>query len=323
MEINVPTILNDTDICNKSVSTMSPVNNFNIVLYFATCLIIFFGIVGLCGNLLTIVALVKSSQIRGSTTAAFIVSLSVVDFLYYIISLPFTASDYILQRWIYGDVLCVFYPFMQYFTCGLSLLSVTAISINRYVLIAHQNLYNNIYNKQGTAAIIIGYWLFAFIILFPTLIGKWGRFGYDEKIFTCTILEVDGRSAKSFVFGLAFFIPCVAIVICYARIFWVVRKSSRRMKMHSNLNITEDTKGSDAKKREQEWRMTKMVLIIFCTFLICNLPITIVKVTDKQNNCLILQVFVSILVYANSSINPIIYVVINKQYRQAYINLFH
>lgn len=52
-----------------------------------------------------------------------------------------------------------------------------------------------------------------------------GQFGYDPKLETCSILpDENGRSSKTALFVIAFFIPCLVIVVCYARIFWVVHK---------------------------------------------------------------------------------------------------
>ncbi|XP_076306279.1 G-protein coupled receptor moody-like isoform X2 [Tachypleus tridentatus] len=308
---------NDTEAHFVSDTFVSPMLKRKAILHFATLCIIVLSIIGIFGNLLTIVALVKCPRVR-SATAVFIVSLSISDFLYNAISFPFSASDYILQKWIYGDALCVFYPFTQYLNGGLSLLFVTAIAINRYVLIAHQGLYEKIYQKRNIAMMIVGICLFAFIVLLPTLIGAWGRFGYDKSILTCTILEVDGRSSKAFLFIFGFVIPCITIVVCYARIFYVVKKSSSRLNMYKTVEMKEKKSARDFKRREEEWRVTRMVLIIFCCFLVCYLPNTIVKVIDEQNKYPVLHILVYILIYASASINPIIYGVTNKQYRQAY-----
>lgn len=64
--------------------------------------------------------------------------------------------------------------------------------------------------------------------------------------------------------------------------------------------------------------ITKMVLAIFLSFLACYLPITIIKVVDKNVNWPGLHIFGYIMIYLSSCINPIIYVIMNKQYRQAY-----
>ncbi|XP_022252656.1 G-protein coupled receptor moody-like, partial [Limulus polyphemus] len=245
-------------------------------MYFAAFCIIVSIIVGLSGNLLTIVALVQCPRVR-SAPAAFIISLCVADFLFCALSLPFSASRFIHQRWIHGDVLCVIFPFMRYVNVGLSLLSITAITINRYVLIAHQKVYEKIYRKRYISLMIAAVWLFSFAMLLPTLIGAWGRFGYDKNILSCSILKVNGRSSKTFLFIFGFLIPCITIIVCYARIFWVIKRSANRVRGHSNSETKEQKKDRDAKKRKEEWRVTRMVLIIFCSFLVCYLPITIVK----------------------------------------------
>lgn len=41
----------------------------------------------------------------------------------------------------------------------------------------------------------------------------------------------------------------------------------------------------ELKQKRSEWRITKMVLVIFLSFLACYLPITIVKVADAEVRC--------------------------------------
>lgn len=74
----------------------------------------------------------------------------------------------------------------------------------------------------------------------------------------------------------------------------------------------------DAKQKRNEWRITKMVLAIFLSFIACYLPITIIKVLDKDVNWPGLHIFGYIMLYLSACINPIIYVIMNRQYRQAY-----
>lgn len=74
----------------------------------------------------------------------------------------------------------------------------------------------------------------------------------------------------------------------------------------------------DAKAKRNEWRITKMVLAIFLSFVCCYLPITVTKVADKDVQYPAFHIFGYIMLYLSSCINPIIYVIMNKQYRQAY-----
>lgn len=61
------------------------------------------------------------------------------------------------------------------------------------------------------------------------------------------------------------------------------------MRKHATPTIkSPHTPGRDIrelKQKRSEWRITKMVLVIFLSFLACYLPITIVKVADAQVRC--------------------------------------
>lgn len=59
-------------------------------------------------------------------------SLCIADFLFCLLVLPFSASNFIYRDWIHGDVLCTIFPLMRYGNLGVSLLSIAMISINRY-----------------------------------------------------------------------------------------------------------------------------------------------------------------------------------------------
>lgn len=113
-----------------------------------------------------------------------------------------------------------------------------------------------------------------------------GEFGYEAHLKSCSIIAKDGRSPKRGLFVLGFLIPCITITICYANIFWVVRRSEMRMRSHS-APATTGAAGTDCGQgvrplTESEWRVTKMVLAIFLSFLVCYLPITITKTVDKD-----------------------------------------
>lgn len=60
-------------------------------------------------------------------------SLCVADFIFCLLTLPFSSSRFIHGGWIHGDVLCTMFPFMRYGNVGVSLLSIAMITINRWV----------------------------------------------------------------------------------------------------------------------------------------------------------------------------------------------
>lgn len=234
-------------------------------------------------------------------------------------------------------------------------------------MIAHHSSYGKIYKRHWIAAMIIFCWVFSYGMQLPTLVGAWGTFDYDPKLGTCSILEDDhGHSSKTTLFVTAFVIPCIIIIACYTKIFWVVHKSEQRLKRHANKqnsipnnlrttplattsnvetgngqsrvssadssSFSTDVKHESVQKqtttrikdqrevraKRNEWRITKMVLAIFLSFVICYLPITIAKVADQDVEHPNFHILSYIMLYLSACINPIIYVIMNKQYRKAY-----
>jgi hypothetical protein len=68
-------------------------------------------------------------------------------------------------------------------------------------------------------------------------------------------------------------------------------------------------------------KLLKMILVIFASFVICYLPITISKTFKDTIDIQELNIAGYVLIYLTTCINPIIYVVMSSEYRQAYKNL--
>ena len=93
----------------------------------------------------------KLCQVR-NTTAIFIINLSVSDLLFCCFNLPLAASKFLTRHWIWGPELCQLYPLLRYGLLGVSVFNILAITINRYVMIAHPY----IYNRSGPGPPVIG-----------------------------------------------------------------------------------------------------------------------------------------------------------------------
>nr|CAD7401038.1 unnamed protein product [Timema cristinae] len=202
-----------------------------------------------------------------------------------------------------------------------------------FIMITRTSVYSKIYKRVWIGAMIVFCWVFSYSMQMPTLFGVWGKFDFDPNLGSCTITkDTNGHSSKAFLFIVGFVIPCLVIICCYTVIFWVVHKSESRLREHAatmrssdgNLtNLAGKTKSRsreqrDLKAKRNEWRITKMVLAIFLSFVVCYLPITIVKVADSEVKYPGFHVLGYLMLYLSSCINPIIYVIMNKQYRQAY-----
>lgn len=82
------------------------------------------------------------------------------------------------------------------------------------------------------------------------------------------------------------------------------------------------TRGNESGKMSaKDKKLLKMILVIFLSFVICYLPITITKISKDIIDWRGLNIAGYILIYLTTCINPIIYVVMSSEYRSAYKNV--
>ncbi|XP_038131166.1 G-protein coupled receptor 84 [Cyprinodon tularosa] len=69
-------------------------------------------------------------------------------------------------------------------------------------------------------------------------------------------------------------------------------------------------------------RVTRMCFTVFLCFVCCYVPFLLLNIADKQNRApQMLHMFCANLTWLNSCINPVLYAVMNRQFRQAYSEL--
>ncbi|XP_014474408.1 PREDICTED: protein trapped in endoderm-1 [Dinoponera quadriceps] len=279
----------------------------------AICAIIF-SIIGVLGNLVTVIALLRYTRLRRHATTAFVINLSISDLIFSAINLPLTASRYLNEAWVLGETLCKIFPLFFYGNVAVSLLSMVAITINRYVLISRSDMYARLYTNRGIMWMLIAIWTLSFSLLLPPLLGIWGTLGLDSASFSCTILKKNGSSPKKFLFVLGFLLPCVVISVSYLCIYWRVRRSRKNLEAHAK----ERQRSCGGFQRREDSRVTRLMLTIFICFLISFMPLMLMNVIDDKMQIPGLHIVASVLAWASAVINPFIYAGTNKLYREAY-----
>lgn len=154
---------------------------------------------------------------------------------------------------------------------------------------------------------VVGTWLLSFSIMIPTWRGIWGKFGLDVAIGSCSILhDHNDRSPKEFLFVLAFMVPCLCIVFCYTRIFYLVRKAAFRSREpaskailskgnETNRNVAneadkakDDNKVADSKNdgnfNIKPFDVAEDIQFIDDNYSLDNLPISYEKINQKNTN---------------------------------------
>lgn len=122
------------------------------------------------GNSLVIAAVVNTRKLR-TVTNIFIVSLACADLLLGIAVLPFSISLEVVDTWLWGDIWCSMWLAIDVLLCTASILSLCAISLDRYVAVTHPIRYPSIMSGARGRVLVAGVWILSFVICLPPLIG--------------------------------------------------------------------------------------------------------------------------------------------------------
>ncbi|XP_023559987.1 sphingosine 1-phosphate receptor 3 [Octodon degus] len=189
---------------------------------------------------------------------------------------------------------------------GASTCSLLAIAIERHLTMIKMRPYDA--NKKHRVFLLIGMcWLIAFSLGALPILG-WNCL---QNLPDCsTILPL--YSKKYIAFCISIFIAIlVTIVILYARIYFLVKSSSRKVANHNS---------------ERSMALLRTVVIVVSVFIACWSPLFILFLIDvacrvKECSVLFQDRWFIMLAVLNSAMNPVIYTLASKEMRRAFFRL--
>ncbi|CAH0625557.1 unnamed protein product [Chrysodeixis includens] len=381
--VNSSSSANVTQVRYGSDAELAAVHLFqnysDSLLCFATVCCVIYTVIGIPGNLTTIVALARCRKLRNAT-AIFIINLHICEVLFCVLVLPITAITFAQKHWTHGVVVCRLYPLVKYSLNAVSILTILAIAINRYVIVCHPLRYPKIYKRRNLSIMLLAIWISAFGLFMPTGFGVYGRFELEPEGGFCTMLrDSENRSPKTLILWFSFVLPFMVIVFCYSRIWWVVRQTAKKSQIArpthlpigddqqnvsgnrkpyvsfdisistnssteegSSCTVTPTEEGERAVVRifKAPFRLTRkgvrpkvptrkdkklrtVIAAIMISYCVTHMPIMITRLAYKTYKMdPIANIFAHLLEYSASCINPLIYGLMSREYRQAYKNLF-
>lgn len=88
-------------------------------------------LVGTVGNSLVLAVLLRNGQMNTKTTNLFILNLGVADLCFIVFCVPFQATIYTMDEWVFGSFLCKAVHFLIYLTMYASVFTLAAVSLDR------------------------------------------------------------------------------------------------------------------------------------------------------------------------------------------------
>ncbi|XP_068736176.1 melatonin receptor type 1B-like [Montipora capricornis] len=299
-----------------SLSTELSLRSRNLAL-FESFLFAVINVAAIFGNLSVCYAVYRKQSLR-TLANMFIVALAVSDILMSTCCMPFTVATLIRGRWIFGDNFCRFHGFAA-FTCGLaSLLTMGIIAVSRYFCIVKPHKYLMIFNARKTFFYIAALWSAAFIGSVPPFFFKSGGFEFQPGKAMCLYTFETHIAYTAFIECFYVATPLLLITTCYTIVFYTVWQTNR--------NFSPDKSPRRLRANIEEAKVTKTLAMVMAGFACCWLPIGIVDYIDaaRGQHTLPRQVYLmySCLAYLSSTINPLIYGVMNRHFRREYKVMF-
>ncbi|XP_049597043.1 G-protein coupled receptor 135 [Syngnathus scovelli] len=274
--------------------------------------LLFIFLLSSLGNFAVLIVIVKHRQLR-TVTNAFIMSLSLSDFLAAVLCLPFSFVMLFSKDggvWMFGEGFCVANGFFN--TCFgiVSTLTMTLISFDRYYAIVRQPRAKM--GRRIAAKLLIGVWLAAIVFSLPWYVfAPKSRRVHREGFPHCTYVFHSGTSRLGTAYSVSlitvcFLLPFALMCFCHYKICKTVRLSEIRVRPVTTYSYL---LRFYSEMRTATTVLIMIVLIIFCWGPYCLMGL-ISALGDYTFNP-VMDTLAIWLAWTNGAVNPLIYALRN------------
>ncbi len=279
------------------------------------------------GNVLVCLAITRFSHLR-TLTNAFIFSLAVTDFLIPFVRLLYISAAMFSSKWIFGCFWCKFSSVLGVLLCASSIMHLSVISVERFIVIKWPFRHQNWINRSRVAFVIANIWIISiFLSLFPYL--GLVQLSFNFELLDCEISWTHNPKMALLLTLFFFLFPFLVMSLTYYYIFKEARDQSRRI---SAVQITDSVGAVNNRSSfgfkirinrilRQELKAVKIILVVIGAFFLFWLPfftVTPLRAYKPSGISGSVQRLAFALAYSNSSCNWIIYSVMNREIREAF-----
>ncbi|XP_023125137.1 galanin receptor type 1b isoform X3 [Amphiprion ocellaris] len=282
-------------------------------------------VVGVVGNCLVMVVIGKVRHLGAgggggrrvlSPTNVFVLNLSVADLSFLLCCVPLHATVYSLPEWLFGSFLCWFGHFFSSVTMLVSIFTLVAMSVDRYVAVVRSNKSACVRSRRNALSGLCAIWTLSLLCSVPVAQHQVLTSHPTAPNSTFCWENWAGASRRAYrvtVLLLGFLLPLLLISCCYFRVLFHLHKKMKNM----------------SKKSERSKRKTaQMVLLVVTAFAVCWMPHHIIvmwvefgsfPLTDAS---FAFRIVSHCLSYGNSCVNPVLYAFLSENFRKACCQVF-
>ena len=239
-------------------------------------------LLSIIGNALVLVTILRTPSIR-SPSVIFLCNLAVADLLVGLVVQPAYIAEQIVRT---VSALPKAVRAMGFAGCGVSLWTMTAITVDRFLALHYHLQYPNLMTTSRAIYTIITIWciitLFSFSILWSLSIY------YFFATFCITI--------------------CLLVcLVCFIKIYRIARR--HQLQIHVQQQVVENSTDTHKQQIRQSTKSAKNIFIYFLTMILCYSPFSIVVIISgfASLDLQVIRTFPVTVAFMNSSINPFLY----------------
>ncbi|KAK2519943.1 melanopsin [Columba guinea] len=292
------------------------------VLYTVGTCVLIIGSIGIIGNLLVLYAFYSNKKLR-TPQNYFIMNLAMSDFLMSASQAPMCFVNSLHGEWILGDIGCDLYAFCGALFGITSMMTLLAISVDRYLVITMPLRSIQWTSKKRTVQIIAAVWLYSLGWSVAPLFG-WSSYVPEGLMISCTWDYVTyspaNRSYTMILCCCVFFIPLIIIFHCYLFMFLAIRRTGRDVQKLGSCS----RKSYLSQSMKNEWKLAKIAFVVIIVFVLSWSPyacVTLIAWAGRGNALTPYSKSVpAVIAKASAVYNPIIYAIIHPRYRKTIHN---
>ncbi|XP_074519927.1 somatostatin receptor type 2 [Halichoeres trimaculatus] len=274
-----------------------------VLLYLAVCTL------GLAGNSLVIVAILKLDKMSTSTTV-YILNLAVADGLF-MVGLPFIASQNFQNRWMFGDAACKVVMVLDGINQFTSVFCLTVMSVDRFMALVDPLRFAR-WRTPRRAKVVSGIlWLCSLVTILPMAL----HFTAEQGL--CMPIPASDSwwlGILSYTFVLGFALPFMIMSAAYTALLLTLKSKQLR------------AAAPHKESQRLERQVTKMVVAVVVVFGVCWLPFYTLNFCSLYQDGLGLSFarafeFAVLVSYSWSCANPILYACFSETFKGHFRNL--
>ncbi|XP_072240726.1 urotensin-2 receptor [Leuresthes tenuis] len=274
---------------------------------------------GVAGNTYTLIITRSAALCRTGSMYVYITNLALADLLY-LSTIPFVVCTYFAHDWLFGEAGCRILLSLDLLTMHASVFILVAMSMERYRAVAKP--FSAHRSSSRNRRLVAGFiWALAFMLTLPMMVmirlreGKPTAAGLVKRICFPTWTPEAFKSYITVLFFTSVLIPGLVIVGLYAglaRRYWTVQASL-------------GGSSRSVRRRGLKQKVVSMILSIVVAYWACFLPFwgwqlaklfspdSLKALSPAAHNYV--NFFVTCLTYGNSCINPFLYTLLTRNYK--------